>query len=312
MSLLSDSEYEKFLAEKKYFNLISNKSFRWCPVPDCKGYAIKGNSNKLICNECSFAYCFKCSHAWHKYSFCNFEEVRYIQLYMNTYGLKLCPRCKIIIDVREVKCKRINCTKCRYRFCLHCGAEKCSLKRLGYQYTLFDICFEALLIPLLPFHTLIFVYTNLKYIKAGITGTKAMKNFATRYSKITYLLAFIIAILLIPFYFIFVLPLYNVSDATKGCFLSPFIVIYRRPKICATLAENCILCIFFGQYLFFIVSIVYIFQNIIYLLLFPYRICRLIYHEFYDLKPEYGIYGLKSRFRVPRCKSTRIIYLGLR
>ena len=128
---------------------------------------------------------------------------------MEAFNLNLCPRCKIMIDFKETDCSIIKCTKCKYTFCKCCGGgNKCLKNEIAYDLRLFDILYWSLLIPMIPFHTFILVILHLKYIKAGINGTKAMKDFTIKYQFTSYLLAFLIAILLIPVYFI-ILPVIN-------------------------------------------------------------------------------------------------------
>ena len=151
--------------------------------------------------------------------------------------------------------------------------------------TFFDICYRALLLLFLPFHTFIFVYLNLKYIKAGITGTKSMKSFITRYRKTSYLLAFLIAILLIPIYFL-ILPAAFLS--LRSC---PFIVIRQRPKCnLVSIGMVLFLLLLYGC-LFFFFYVIYFSLNILALILFPYRIIRLLCTYYFNEKPDYGRYG---------------------
>ena len=272
----------------------------WCPVPDCNGYDIKGQSNKLICNKCLFIYCSNCSHAWHENSKCDFKEARTVQLYMEAYNLYLCPRCKIMIDLRATNSSIIQCTKCKCTICKCCGGgNACVKNKMGYNLTLFDICYNSLLLLFLPFHTFIFAYLNLKYIKAGITGTKSMIDFTTRYSKTSYILAFLIAILLIPIYFL-ILPI--AFFRLSSC---PFIVIKRRPKF------QLIFIFYLIMYLFLLyrLLLMYVFLNVFGVIFFPYRIIRLLCNYFFNEKPNYGRYGLKSRFRAPGLFFTKLIFI---
>ena len=299
-SLLSIQDYQKFLRYRNFCELVENESLMWCPVPDCEGYDIKRQINKLKCNKCSFVYCSKCSHAWHENSYCNFEEAHTVQFYMEAYNLNLCPRCKIIIDARSTYCSLIMCTKCKYKFCKCCGGNNnCIRKKIDYNMRLFDILYLSLLIFFIPFHTFIFVFLNLKYIKAGINGSKALKDFTTRHIIMSYFFAFLIAILFIPIYF-FILP-----SAFIKRYPFPFIIIRRRPKFNLFYTLFMICWPYF--FLRFIVS--FIFLNIFGLVLLPYRICRLLGDYLLNQKPEYGRYGLKSRFSLTACFWTKITFI---
>ena len=295
-SLLSRQDYQKFLDFKHFDQLISNESLMWCPVPDCKGYDIKGDTTKLKCNECSFLYCSKCSHAWHENKNCDLNEASIVQLYMDIYDLNLCPRCKIVIDLNNTECPIVKCTKCKYVFCKCCGCGgKCLANRNGKVLRLFDIFYWSLLIPLIPFHTFIFVFLNLKYIKIGFIGTTKMKDFTKRHPIISYFLAFFIALLLIPAYLLF-LP--NVMINLNAF---PFVIISQCPKRNESLISSFFYWLLgIGSFIFY-----YCLLNTFGLLLLPYRIWSLFFYYCFSKKPEYGRYGLKSRFHISDSFLTR-------
>ena len=289
-SLFSDQEYNRILSSKSFIELVKNESLRWCPVPDCKGYDIEESTNKLKCNECSFLYCSKCSHAWHEDSDCDFTEALEFQKYIDEYHLYLCPRCKFIIDTGDSTCLKIECTKCRHIFCNCCGRSQiCPDYIVKMDIPLFDIFYSAFLIPMQAFRMFFLVFFNLKYIKLGYLGSEKMKNFTVRHPLLAYSIAILLSILLTPLYII----------CFPFCFseigFSPFIIIEKIPRytfcqlLCAIIFWP--VCMLYS--LIILVSI-----NFSTLFLFPFRICYYLINIFLPPKGlEYTRYGLKSRFK---------------
>ena len=149
-SLLSRQDYKKFLLDKSFCELVKNESLYWCPIPNCKGFDLRENSDELTCNKCSFKYCSKCSHAWHGNSDCDLKEARKLQKYMDAFNLNLCPRCKSIIDTTYAECLQVKCIKCTCIFCACCGSRSCIEDNSNFDMRLLDIFFSILLVPLVP------------------------------------------------------------------------------------------------------------------------------------------------------------------
>ncbi|OMJ70347.1 hypothetical protein SteCoe_31701 [Stentor coeruleus] len=107
------TKYNEFYEKK---SLEASIYFRWCPQPSCKGHSVYETSNKLICNTCSYEFCFLCSEKWHKNK-CRNESDFF--KWKNAKQVKLCPNCKVKIQ-KNGGCPHMSCGKCSYRFCWRC------------------------------------------------------------------------------------------------------------------------------------------------------------------------------------------------
>ena len=109
-------KYEKFLERQKL--LMSNKNVKFCPIPDCDGYAEK-KENKYV--KCNFGhdFCFECLKQPHGSKNCDdiidadFEEWKKHKI------VKRCPKCKIWTEKNE-GCNHMTCVECRFQWCWLC------------------------------------------------------------------------------------------------------------------------------------------------------------------------------------------------
>ena len=113
-------KYEKFLKAKKV--LESNKKVKFCPIPDCDGYAEKKGSKKYVkCNN-GHEFCFVCLQKPHGFKACSrmidkgFEEWK-----ANTL-VKRCPYCKYWTEKQE-GCNHMTCVECGFQWCWVCEKE---------------------------------------------------------------------------------------------------------------------------------------------------------------------------------------------
>ena len=105
-------KYDKFLNRKKLMD--SNKKIKFCPFPDCDGYAEKKFKKYVKCNN-GHEFCFECGAAPHGLKACSkiidegFEEWKSHTL------VKRCPNCKFWTEKNE-GCNHMTCSQCRF----HC------------------------------------------------------------------------------------------------------------------------------------------------------------------------------------------------
>ncbi len=110
-------KYEKFLEKQNL--LMSNKNIKFCPIPDCDGYAEKKDKNKYV--KCNFGhdFCFECLKQPHGSQKCeeiidaDFEEWKKHKI------VKRCPNCKIWTEKNE-GCNHMTCVECKFQWCWLC------------------------------------------------------------------------------------------------------------------------------------------------------------------------------------------------
>ena len=109
-------KYEKFSERQKL--LTSNKNIKFCPIPDCDGYAEKKKSKYVKCNF-GHEFCFNCLKEPHGNKKCDeildeaFEEWRKHKI------VKRCPNCKVWTEKNE-GCNHMTCTECKFQWCWLC------------------------------------------------------------------------------------------------------------------------------------------------------------------------------------------------
>ena len=112
-------KYDKFLKRKKLMD--SNKKIKFCPFPDCDGYAEKAFSKYVKCNN-GHEFCFECGAAPHGFKACSkiidagFEEWKAHTL------VKRCPNCKFWTEKNE-GCNHMTCSQCKFQWCWVCQKE---------------------------------------------------------------------------------------------------------------------------------------------------------------------------------------------
>ena len=120
--ILSNNEaliqkYEKFLERQNL--LMSNKKIKFCPIPDCDGYAEQKKKEKYV--KCNFGhdFCFECLKQPHGRKKCkdlidkDFEEWKKHKI------VKRCPNCKIWTEKNE-GCNHMTCVECKFQWCWLC------------------------------------------------------------------------------------------------------------------------------------------------------------------------------------------------
>ena len=110
------AKYEKFLERQKV--LMSNKKVKFCPIPDCDGYAEKKDNKYVKCNF-GHDFCFDCLKQPHGKKKCDeiidadFEEWKKHKI------VKRCPNCKIWTEKNE-GCNHMTCVECQFQWCWLC------------------------------------------------------------------------------------------------------------------------------------------------------------------------------------------------
>ena len=111
-------KYDKFLASKK---LLGKKNVKFCPFPDCDGYAEKKFKKYVKCNF-GHEFCFDCGAAPHGIKPCSkiidkgFEDWKAHTL------VKRCPNCKFWTEKNE-GCNHMTCSQCKFQWCWVCEKE---------------------------------------------------------------------------------------------------------------------------------------------------------------------------------------------
>ena len=109
-------KYEKFLERQNL--LMSNKNIKFCPIPDCDGYAEKKDNKYVKCNF-GHDFCFECLKQPHGQQKCeeiidaDFEEWKKHKI------VKRCPNCKIWTEKNE-GCNHMTCVECQFQWCWLC------------------------------------------------------------------------------------------------------------------------------------------------------------------------------------------------
>ena len=109
-------KYEKFLEKQNL--LMSNKKIKFCPIPDCDGYAEKKDDKYVKCNF-GHDFCFECLKQPHGKKKCeeiideDFEEWKKHKI------VKRCPNCKMWTEKNE-GCNHMTCVECKFQWCWLC------------------------------------------------------------------------------------------------------------------------------------------------------------------------------------------------
>lgn len=114
--------YEKFQKLSKREILLNNPYVKFCPQPDCEGYALGSIKNpKLTCETCKFEYCFLCVQKWHDEK-CPITDDSVFESWVLQNNVKFCPRCKRRV-IKNGGCPSMVCV-CSYAWCWRCGQPR--------------------------------------------------------------------------------------------------------------------------------------------------------------------------------------------
>ncbi|CDW86144.1 ibr domain containing protein [Stylonychia lemnae] len=186
-------KYKRFVFRRK---IEKDPLIRWCSRPTCEKY-VKAKSikdKKLKC-ECGQLVCFQCGNEYHGSSKCDSVIDKQFFDWVNENNVRYCPSCKIRIEKND-GCNHMTCIYCRFEFCWICGGM--------YAPDHFN--------PLNPI---------------GCTGTFNLRpgffNQLTVFLK--RLIKGIFMLILLPFFVIFITPLFMAGLFVDKCFrqrISPY------------------------------------------------------------------------------------------
>ena len=114
-------KYDKFLSRKKLME--SNKKIKFCPFPDCDGYAEKKNKKEKIV-KCNFGheFCFECGNKPHPNQKCSEIIDEDFEKWKSRRIVKRCPHCKFWTEKNE-GCNHMTCIQCKFQWCWLCQKE---------------------------------------------------------------------------------------------------------------------------------------------------------------------------------------------
>ena len=112
-------KYEKFLSSKKL--LDSNKKIKFCPHPDCDGYAEKKTSKYVECNY-GHKFCFVCGEKPHGWKACSKMIDKGFEEWKTNHLVKRCPYCKYWTEKTD-GCNHMTCSQCNFQWCWICEKE---------------------------------------------------------------------------------------------------------------------------------------------------------------------------------------------
>jgi len=124
LSFCDEDMKAKFLKFKENRLIQLNERARFCPKPGCPGYALGSKwKPKLICTECSYIYCWKCSNEYHGYfSKCVSSNDGLFMMFTLGKDIQSCPKCKVKIWKND-GCNHMTCKFCSYEFCWICRGK---------------------------------------------------------------------------------------------------------------------------------------------------------------------------------------------
>ena len=113
-------KYEKFLEKQNL--LLSNKNIKFCPIPDCDGYAEKKTKEKYV--KCSFGhdFCFECLNKPHGSKKCEEMLDKEFEEWKKHKIVKRCPGCNMWTEKNE-GCNHMTCVECKYQWCWLCRGK---------------------------------------------------------------------------------------------------------------------------------------------------------------------------------------------
>ena len=111
-------KYEKFCERQKI--LTSDKNIKFCPTPDCDGYAERKNKDEKYV-KCNFGheFCFICLSSPHGDKECQEMIDEGFEEWKNKKIVKRCPGCKMWTEKNE-GCNHMTCVECKYQWCWLC------------------------------------------------------------------------------------------------------------------------------------------------------------------------------------------------
>ena len=110
-------KYDKFYQRKKM--LEQSDKVKFCPFPDCEGFAEKKGKNKYV--KCNFGheFCFDCGNAPHGKKKCSDMMDKEFEEWRSHRIVKRCPCCRMWTEKNE-GCNHMTCVECKFQWCWLC------------------------------------------------------------------------------------------------------------------------------------------------------------------------------------------------
>ena len=110
-------KYDKFYQRKKM--LEKNDKVKFCPFPDCEGFAEKKGKNKYV--KCNFGheFCFECGNVPHGKKKCEDMVDKEFEEWRSHKIVKRCPYCRMWTEKNE-GCNHMTCVECKFQWCWLC------------------------------------------------------------------------------------------------------------------------------------------------------------------------------------------------
>ena len=113
-------KYEKFLNTKKL--LDSDKKIKFCPYPDCDGYAEKKMFKKYVKCNYGHEFCFVCGQKPHGWKSCSAMIDKGFEEWKGHTLVKRCPYCQFWTEKQD-GCNHMTCPQCSFQWCWVCEKE---------------------------------------------------------------------------------------------------------------------------------------------------------------------------------------------
>ena len=110
-------KYDKFYQRKKL--LEQSDKVKFCPFPDCEGYAEKNGKSKYV--KCNFGheFCFECGNEPHGKKKCEDMMDKEFEEWRSHKIVKRCPFCRMWTEKNE-GCNHMTCVECKFQWCWLC------------------------------------------------------------------------------------------------------------------------------------------------------------------------------------------------
>ena len=107
------------IIKKRKKMLEQSDKFKFCPFPDCEGYAEKKGKDKYV--KCNFGheFCFECGNPPHGKKKCEDMLDKEFEKWRSQKIVKRCPCCRMWTEKNE-GCNHMTCVECRFQWCWLC------------------------------------------------------------------------------------------------------------------------------------------------------------------------------------------------
>jgi E3 ubiquitin-protein ligase RNF19A len=123
-SIVSPSQYEKYLTFKRNKLTELDPDSKWCPNPKC-GQVVKrenSDSNYMKCADCGTEICYECNEPWHPKVTCEKATDESYEAWARGKNIQKCPNCKRRVE-KDSGCNHMTCAVCGYQWCWLCRGK---------------------------------------------------------------------------------------------------------------------------------------------------------------------------------------------